>query len=144
MLNCPQHSNLQTNPQETVDHAPAVGYSSGPGGSAPRRGQAGAVRDLIWCQAVPRTFATVLPPSMLLLPYKFPIHPPMRDRQLSFSSSLWGAESLRSNPHSLQNHVVFQTVYKSYRGKGDLGVESGGGVWVAGEFLLVLCWVWCH
>ena len=62
-----------TNPQETVDHAPAVGYSSLPCGPAPRRGQAGAVRDLIWCQAVPRTFATVLPPLMLLSPIQIPI-----------------------------------------------------------------------
>ena len=38
---------------ETVDHAPAAGYSSQACGSAPRRGQANAVRDLIWCQAVP-------------------------------------------------------------------------------------------
>ena len=56
------HSNLQNPLSETVDHAPAAGYSSQSCGSAPRRAQTGAVRYLIWCQAVPRTFATVLLP----------------------------------------------------------------------------------
>ena len=66
------HSNLQTPPRETVDHPPAAGCSSESCGSAPRRTQADAVRDLIWCQAVPRTFATVLPPLMLPLPIQIP------------------------------------------------------------------------
>ena len=66
-------SNLQNPPRETVDHPPAAGCSSESCGSAPRQRATGAVRDLIWCQAVPRTFATVLPPSMLLSPIQIPI-----------------------------------------------------------------------
>ena len=63
---------LQNWAQETVDHAPAAGFSSGFFVHAPRRGQADAVRDLRRCQAVPRTFATVLSPSMLFLPIQIP------------------------------------------------------------------------
>ena len=57
---------------ETVDHAPAAGFSFDFFGAAPRRGHVDAVRDLRRCQAVPRTFATVLSPSMLLLPIQIP------------------------------------------------------------------------
>ena len=49
---------LQNAPQETVDHAPAAGFSFDFFGAAPRRGHVDAVRDLRRCQAVPRTFAT--------------------------------------------------------------------------------------
>ena len=95
MLNCQQHSNLQTNPQETVDHAPAAGCSCESCGSAPRQRATGAVRDLIWCQAVPRTFATVLPPSMLLLPIQIPHTKNWRSGGDARITNLWPGGSAR-------------------------------------------------
>ena len=89
------HSNLQNNPQETVDHEPAAGCSSQSCGSAPRRGQTGAVRYLIWCQAVPRTFATVLPPLMLPLPIQIPHTKNWRSRGDARITNRWPGGSLR-------------------------------------------------
>ena len=95
MLNCAHVQICKKSGRETVDHAPAAGYSSQSCGSAPRRGQADAVRDLIWCQAVPRTFATVLLPPMRLLPIQIPHTKNWRSRGDARITNHWSGGSLR-------------------------------------------------
>ena len=95
MLNCAHVQICKIPSQETVDHAPAAGCSSQSCGSAPRQRAIGAVRDLIWCQAVPRTFATVLPPLMLPLPIQIPHTKNWRSRGDARITNRWPGGSLR-------------------------------------------------